>query len=206
MSLELSIFVLVVLAVVGWFAVGTHYNVRKGEAVLRWLQDGLPLIGEKTTLRWLGSSAVELKIQNPRPPFREAEVLVLLDPRDVPLIWLFSRMRGRSDLLIVRGSLRNPPRREIAALDLGAWSAQRNFPKYKEWETVSAPAPFTGYSSQKGGDATALVQASILDGCKPVLIAERRQEPNLEVQWKLEDARKHSAREVFEAVQRVAQT
>ncbi len=204
MSIELSIFVLVVLAVVGWFAAGTHYNVRKGEAVLRWLEEGLPLLGEKTTLRWLGSSAVELKIQNPKAPFREAEVLVLLDPRDVPLIWLFSRMRGRSDLLIVRGSLRSAVREEIAALDLSAWSAQRNSPKFKDWETVQAPAPYTGYSPQKSGDASALVQASILDGCKPVLVAERRQEPNLEIQWKLEHARKHSSREVFEAVQRVA--
>ena len=55
MTPQLSIFVAVVLLIVGWFAVGTHLNVRKGESVLKWLQDGLPLIGEKATLRWLGS-------------------------------------------------------------------------------------------------------------------------------------------------------
>ncbi len=56
MSAEMAIFVVAVIAIVGWFAVGTHLNVRKGHQFLDWLQGGLPLVGEKTTLRWLGSS------------------------------------------------------------------------------------------------------------------------------------------------------
>ena len=107
MSLPLAIFILGVLLVVGWFAAGTHFNVRKGEAALRWLQDGLPLVGEKTTLRWLGSSAIELKIADAKPPFREAEVVVVLEPRDVPILWWFARLRGRRDLLMPRGTAGN---------------------------------------------------------------------------------------------------
>src|SRR5574340_554342 len=106
MSLPLAIFIVGVLLVVGWFAVGTHFNVRKGEDALRWLQDGLPLVGEKTTLHWLGSSVVELKIQQAKAPFRQAEVLVVLEPRDVAPLWGLARLRGRRDLFIFRGSLR----------------------------------------------------------------------------------------------------
>ena len=53
MSPNLALFILVVIFVVGGFALGTHRNVRRGHDAMRWVQDGLPLVGEKTTLRWL---------------------------------------------------------------------------------------------------------------------------------------------------------
>src|SRR5512135_2424264 len=109
MSLPLAIFIVGVLLVVGWFALGTHFNVRKGEDALRWLQGGLPLVGDKTTLRWLGSSVVELKIYQAKPPFREAEVLVVLEPRDVAPLWWIARLRGRRDLLVFRATLDKRP-------------------------------------------------------------------------------------------------
>ena len=39
------------LLVVDWFAVGTVWNVRKGRAVMRWMQGGLPLLGARATVR-----------------------------------------------------------------------------------------------------------------------------------------------------------
>ena len=90
-----TVFVLVVLVFLGWFALGTQANVRRGNRLLRWLQDGMSLLGEKTTLRWLGSSGVELKVQEPIAPFRWAQVFVVLEPRDVPFLWWLSRRRGR---------------------------------------------------------------------------------------------------------------
>src|SRR5512146_1262926 len=100
MSPQLLVSIAVVLLVVGWFAAGTQYNVRKGERALRWLQQGLSLIGERTTLRWLGSSIAELKIRQAEAPFRSAEILVVLEPRDVAPYWLLARLRGRRDLLV----------------------------------------------------------------------------------------------------------
>src|SRR5436190_18561166 len=55
-----SIGIGLVLLVMLWFALGTQRNIRKGNAVLAWLQGGLPILGRRTTVRWLGSSAVEL--------------------------------------------------------------------------------------------------------------------------------------------------
>jgi len=207
MSPQLSVFILAVLFVVGWFAVGTHFNVRKGEAALRWLQEGLPLVGEKTTLRWLGSSAVELKIESAKPPFRDAVVLVLLEPRDVPLIWWFSRLRGRTDLFIFRSALRSTPRREFEALDVAAWSARRAYGHVKErdWPAVNAPAPLQAFAPQASTDASPVIAAAALAGCPLVRLSVRRSEPDLEFQWRLDDVRKHSSREVFAAIRRVAE-
>src|SRR5206468_1204685 len=58
-----------ILFVMLWFALGTQRNIRRGNALLEWLQGGLPIIGPRTTLRWLGSSAVELHVADAVAPF-----------------------------------------------------------------------------------------------------------------------------------------
>ena len=191
MSLELSLFILGALLVVGWFAAGTHLNVRKGEAALR----------------WLGSSAVELKIENAKAPFHSAQVTVLLEPRDVPLIWWFSRLRGRRDLFIFRGELRATPRREFEAFAPAAWSAQGAARRVNDdhWSEVAAPAGMAAFASQTSTDPSAAIRAASLNGCLPVRLAIRRSDPNLEIQWELDELRRHRSREVADAIQRAAQ-
>jgi hypothetical protein len=98
-----------------WFALGTQRNLSRGHALLRWLQAGLPRLGEKTTVRWLGSSAVMLQIADPAPPLEAAQVNVVLEPRDVGFLWAWARQRGRRDFVILRGTLPAPPRFDLEA-------------------------------------------------------------------------------------------
>ncbi|TMF34398.1 MAG: hypothetical protein E6I26_12175 [Chloroflexi bacterium] len=119
-----SIAIGLILFVMLWFALGTQRNIRIGNDLLRWLQRGLPLLGRRTTLRWLGSSAVELRIVEPAEPFREATVLAVLEPRDVSLLWAFARWRGRRDFLIVRASLVRPPRFSMEVRDPRTWTGR----------------------------------------------------------------------------------
>jgi hypothetical protein len=117
-----TVFLLALLGVFLVFALGTHRNVRKGNDLLRWLQSGLPLLGARTTLRWLGSTAAILKIREAKDPFREAEVVVVLKPRDVTFLWAWARAKGREDFLILRGRLRGAPRFEVEAGDRRGWT------------------------------------------------------------------------------------
>jgi hypothetical protein len=119
-----AILVILLLAVMLWFALGTQRNIRRGNQTLRWLQAGLPRLGRRTTMRWLGSSAVVLKIAQAAEPFREAEVVLVLQPRDVPLLWAFSRRRGRRDFLILRGWLNRAPAFEVEAGDPRGWTGE----------------------------------------------------------------------------------
>ncbi len=114
--------VVVMIAVLLWFALGTQRNIRKGNDILRWLQPGLRLLGRRTRLRWLGSSAVQLNIDDAHEPFREAEVVVVLEPRDVGVLWARARARGRRDFLILRGRLARSPRFELEAGDRRGWT------------------------------------------------------------------------------------
>ena len=206
MSPGLSLFILVVLFVVGWFAVGTHYNVRKGHAVMRWLQEGLPVVGEKTTLRWLGSSVLELKIQQAKPPFRNAEIVLVFEPRDVAPIWAMARLRGRRDLFIFRGLLRGRPSVELEAMDTTAWPT-RGFSdqvKNNRWTPLTVQAPLVAYAPANAPAAYEVLQRAALDGCPVQLLMIRQGEPNFELQWRLDPLRKHGARAVFETLQRIA--
>jgi hypothetical protein len=119
-----SIAIGLVLLVMLWFAFGTQRNIRKGNELLRWLQGGLPMLGRKTTLRWLGSSAVELGIAQAEAPFRDATVVVVLEPRDVSFLWAYARSRGRRDFLIVRANLRRAPRFSMDVGDPRGWTGR----------------------------------------------------------------------------------
>jgi hypothetical protein len=120
-----SIAIGLILVVMLWFALGTQRNIRNGNDFLRWLQGGLPLLGRRTTLRWLGSSAVELRIVEPEPPFREVTVIEVLEPRDVAVLWAFARSRGRRDFVIIRANLVRAPRFSMDVRDPRGWTGRR---------------------------------------------------------------------------------
>jgi hypothetical protein len=207
-GLSLSIFVLAILVFLGWFAVGTQVNVRKGERVLRWLQEGLAMVGEKTTLRWLGSSAVELKVQKVKKPFRQLDVFIVLEPRDVPFLWWFFRARGRRDLFIVRSQVVTPPAFELEAIDKTAWSTRSvgEEVRRKHWAWTEIPAQadsqIAAYTQGPKGleSAADLMKLATLPGSSLVRLAVHAAEPNLEVQWRLLDLASVSANQIFERV------
>lgn len=113
-----------VALVMCWFAAGSIWNVRKGKSTLRWMQDGLQLLCERTTVRWLGTTAVEMVLSKPKPPFEEATLVIFLEPRDVPWLWGFSRSRGRRDALILRTRLRRAPHADLEALDRSSFAGR----------------------------------------------------------------------------------
>lgn len=199
-----ALFFLAVVVLVTWFAAGMWTNVRKGNRVARWLQEGLPLVGSKTTLRWLGSSGIELKIQNPNKPLVNAEVFILLEPRDIPLLWLYFHLRGRRDILIVRCYSVPDPRFQLEAAGPVAWSARRAQTETirKEWTPlVSEPnAKVSAYADGKL-DSAQQVLALASDWKLPLVrLAVRHSAPQLEVQWQLRGFESLSSRALFETV------
>jgi hypothetical protein len=134
-----GILVVVVLAVMLAFTFGTQRNISRGNTVLRWLQESLPQLGQRTTLRWLGSSVAELRLTDPSEPFRELTIMVVMEPRDVPIVWLFSRRRGRRDVLVFRGSLRRAPRVELDVSDPSWWMNANDSDDEAGWRTIGWP-------------------------------------------------------------------
>jgi hypothetical protein len=122
MEVVAAIGTVIVIAFLLWFTFGTGHNIKRGNELLRWLQGGLPRIGRRTTLRWFGSSAVQLNITDAKPPYTSAQVNVVLEPRDLGWLWAWTRRRGRRDFLVLRGTLSGPPRFEIEAGGTRGWT------------------------------------------------------------------------------------
>lgn len=197
------LFIAAVLIFLGWFAWGTQWNVRKGDAVLKWLRQGLPLVGERSTLRWLGSSVMELKIAKANDPFRTAETLVVFEPRDVVFTWVWSRLRGRRDTLIFRSQLRATPSFEMEVFDPKGWTTHTSESalESKKWTRADLPADrsLVAYYSGAGGAAASkdLVDLAGRAGGKLVRLSVHRNLPNVEVHWLLPDPGARTAREFF---------
>ena len=196
------------IALVAWFAAGTMWNVRRGRALLRWMQDGLPVLGQRTTVRWLGSSAVEMTIRDAKAPFAGVTLVIFLEARDTPWTWAFGRARGRRDTLIVRGVLARIPKVEFEALDAGSWSGREALPRVpKEWlirKPVAADDFVVHYDGAAAlGCADALLANARDAGLAVKRLSLRRTEPHFQIHVSLPDERQ-PARAFFEAVQVLA--
>lgn len=211
MDLSQALLFLLVAAVMGWFALGVVWNIRRGNAVLKWMQAGLPRLGEKTTLRWLGSSAVALTIAKAKPPFRRVELILVLEPRDVPWFWLAAHLRGRRDMLIVRGQISQPPPYEFDCLAAGSWSEQESLSRAeaRQWPmeplagvNFRAPAPSQSLSRQA---APALLQAARQVQPAVWRLSARREYPQLELHVPLPDPGRQDAGHFFGALRALAE-
>ena len=193
----------VAVAVVAWFAAGTIWNVRKGSALMRWMQGGgkggLRALGERTTVRWLGSTAVEMVIADTKSPFAGVTLVIFLEPRDLPW-WPISRARGRRDTLIIRGMLRRAPAVELEALDPASWSGRDALPRVpREWLVREGKIVAHYESSPALERANALIARAQSAGMHAARLSVRRAEPHFQLHVLLPD-RARPAREFFEAV------
>ena len=200
-----------VAVVMGWFGGGVIWNIRRGNAVLKWMQGGLSALGERTTLRWLGSSAVELAIAKARPPFRRCELVLLLEPRDVPWLWLWSLARGRRDLLILRGQLTAAPRLEYELFAPGSWTGRQALKHASQarWGNQML-GPLSFVAPKPSLPASLAAAPALLDSARNVdpevcRLAVRREFPQLELHVPLPNPKNRDARQFFEAVRALAQ-
>jgi len=210
-QLAQSVLIVVVIVVMGWFALGIVRNIRRGNAVLRWMQVGLPKLGERTTVRWLGSSAVDLNIAKAKPPFRQVQLLIVLEPRDVPWFWVIAHARGRRDMLIVRGQLPTPPQYEFDLIAPSSWSESERSgrPEARQW----AAEPFGDLSFRAPSTTRSLSRAIAPDALNaarqvhPIVwrLSAHRDDPQLELHIPLPNPNKLDATQFFAAVRTLAE-
>jgi hypothetical protein len=176
---------------------------------MRWMQGGLPALGERTTVRWLGSTAVEMVIRDGKAPFTGATVIIFLEPRDMPWMWALGRSRGRRDTLIIRAMLRRTPEVEFEALDPASWSGRDALPRVPpKWLVRQAEVP--GGVVVHHASAAALEHADALlalaqrAGLVVRRLSVRRTEPNFQLHVSLPDLRQPVC-DFFEAVHALAE-
>jgi hypothetical protein len=206
------ILIIAVIILMGWFAFGMIYNLRHGDALLKWMQYGLPKIGQRTTFRWLGTSVAELVIAQAKKPFRRLETLVVLKPRDIFWMTILAYFQGREDIVIFRAQLSTAPLVDLELVDPKTWSGRVTLKQLAErkWE------------SRAYQDMQLLAPKGLLDLAATVVdklivpmqnfspryvrfsLGRDASRPNLELHVPFPQARIESANQYFEALRALA--
>jgi hypothetical protein len=206
------ILVVVVIIIMGWFAFGVLYNLRRGDALLKWMQGGLPSIGQKTTFRWLGTSVAELVIAHAKKPFRRLETLLVLKPRDVFWMTILSQFQGRSDIVIFRAQLSTPPRVDLELVDPKTWSGRSALKQVTErrWESKAyqglqllAPLGLLDLAT-KTMDGLATPMKDLSQNYARLSLRRDASQPNLELHVPFPQYRTESAAQYFERLRALA--
>jgi hypothetical protein len=206
------ILVIAMFILMGWFAVGVIYNLRRGDALLKWMQSGLPDIGQRTTFRWLGTSVAELVIAHAKKPFRRLETLLVLKPRDVFWMTIMAYFQGRNDIVIFRAQLNTPPLLDLELVDPKTWSGRNTLKQVTErkWESKTykdmqllAPRGLLDLATTTL-DRLALPMQKL--SSRYARLSLRRGEPNLELHVPFPDYRTLDAKQYFESLRELARS
>jgi hypothetical protein len=96
-----------------WFLLGTTTNRRRGDQILRWVQGGTKPLGRMSEARRIRGSAVQLTIKDAAGPFRQVDLIVALEPRENPPLWLYNHLLGKRDELVIQAKLRSTAQQEL---------------------------------------------------------------------------------------------
>ncbi len=204
------ILVVAVIVLMGWFAMGVIYNLRRGDALLKWMQNGLPDIGQKTTFRWLGTSVAELVIAHAKKPFRRLETLLVFNPRDVFWLTILAHFQRREDIVIFRAQLTMAPVTDLELVDPKTWSGRGVLKQFtdRKWDSqtyqglqLMAPAGLLELATKTLDKLTIPMQKLSSHYARFSL---RRATPNLEVHVPFPAFRSMEAKQYFEALRELA--
>lgn len=99
------------ILLVAWYFLGMRFNRRRGIHLARSLRDRLNALGaEELTGRWLNASIFQFSARRATSPIGKLAAIIVLESRELALIWLVNLLRGRRDLLVLRMDLHSTPR------------------------------------------------------------------------------------------------
>ncbi len=93
------------LLLVAGYLWGSMVNRRVRRMAAGWARRGLSGLPEGATIRTLGAAGILIRQPHPRPGLEDLQMTVLLEPREVLPLWLWHRLTGRRDLVVLRITL-----------------------------------------------------------------------------------------------------
>lgn len=96
-----------------WYVVGAHYNRRRANALARAISHALAPVGARASIKPVGNSAFQIEVDEPAQGLTGLTLLCLLEPRDFPLAWVWMRLRGHRDRIVLKASFRQAPARPV---------------------------------------------------------------------------------------------
>jgi hypothetical protein len=111
---------IILIALVACYLLGSFVNRRLGQGIGRWLQVGLGKLGGRPAwqIKHSAGASARVTISGAAAPFRDVEITYALLTRELPPLWGYEVLTGRSDTLAIRAVLNGQPAGEIEVLPL----------------------------------------------------------------------------------------
>jgi hypothetical protein len=97
-----------------WILIGSSANHKRADQVLSWVQNGTKQLGRISGARKIKGSAVQLTIKDAAAPFRQVNMIFAMEPRENPPLWIYNRLQGKQDELVIQANLRTAPKQQLA--------------------------------------------------------------------------------------------
>lgn len=206
MNLGQQIVIIISVFLVLWYLVFATINRRRGIAMYYWLREGLQKLGEIDEASWIGSSGsgARLVVSKAQKPFQRIEMIYLLESREILPLWVFNRLRGKRDEIILKATLRNTPVLEVEVARTGDRQFRDLIDKEQKKPYTSMPSREPFVVAQRGRPDEAEMQrlGDFLERYKTNLfrISLQRTSPHLILRSYLPDPKAESAEDFFVAL------
>ncbi len=94
---------------IGWYLVGNEIMRRHARRLAIWSKRTLDPLGGTQAVQWLTLHAFRLEVEGAAAPFQRGSLTGLTESWDVPMIWLWNRLRGRRDMVLAQMTLHQQP-------------------------------------------------------------------------------------------------
>jgi hypothetical protein len=155
-----------------WYVVGWRLNRTRGEHLLEWIVRGLRTNGDQITVSRLGMSGYQVNVSKAQAPFKTIEATIVLQPREILLLWILNVLRGRADYLVLKGTLRASPRGAVEVVNKKAPLAKRVLKGTGEsgWTRGDTPSGLIMAFRGKGGQQQANAISHLVEDLSPRLV------------------------------------
>jgi hypothetical protein len=185
-----------------WYPFGRQMNRRRSLQVLRWLREGIRVYEGQASVNWIGASAFRVDVQGALAPFKRVGMMVLLEARELLLLWVINRLRGQRDILVIKGDLRLKPKGDLEVTRRG-WRAGRAM-RVLEKEGWIVDDLNEMLIALKGDKEVASKLASIFsEAAGLVRLSLRKKSPHLVANFHLSGLEEMTAESLFHFIEKV---
>jgi hypothetical protein len=192
-----------------WYIIGWQMNRKRGGRLLEWILQGLQAFGGQITVSRLGTSGFQVNVRKAQAPFKKMEATIFLEPREIPLLWLFDLLRGGADYLVFKGTLRASPRGQVEIIRKQGRLARRVLKRLDEkaWtHREIADGQAMAYQGKQGQQQADAILHLVEDfGSRLLRLSLSSKAPHLLVSLSLAGLDEQSVRLLFSSLQNLAQ-
>lgn len=105
------------IALVAGYLLRVPGQRRRADDYALWLRRGARAFGHSVAAERFGVVGLRLTIDPAQPPYTRAQLTLVQEPRELVVIWLWHRLRGYHDALVLHGELLTPPLRDLDLYD-----------------------------------------------------------------------------------------